>query len=107
MINDHLNAAHARWRDGILAHNIVDVRHVPGKLNVVADGLSRQWEGQPRDANQRHLADNNGNFRDNGKSNGKIRTQGTEEGKTSSIAVYGRRREVMEAQRRDNGKSTK
>jgi hypothetical protein len=22
----------------------VDIRHVPGKLNVVADGLSRKWE---------------------------------------------------------------
>jgi transposase InsO family protein len=50
LLNDHLNAAHARWRDGILAHHIVDVRHVPGKLNIIADGLSRQWEGQPRDA---------------------------------------------------------
>jgi hypothetical protein len=49
LISNHLNTAHARWRDGILAHNIVDVRHVPGKLNVIADGLSRQWEGQPRD----------------------------------------------------------
>ncbi|KAG2101611.1 uncharacterized protein F5147DRAFT_581531, partial [Suillus discolor] len=28
----------------------MNVRHVPGKLNVIADGLSRQWEGQPRDA---------------------------------------------------------
>ncbi|KAF8824330.1 hypothetical protein HHX47_DHR8000253 [Lentinula edodes] len=44
--NDKLNAAHCRWRDGILAHHIVDVRHIPGKLNVVADGLSRMWEGQ-------------------------------------------------------------
>lgn len=26
------------------------MRHVPGKLNVIVDGLSRQWEGQPRDA---------------------------------------------------------
>src|SRR6267154_4233092 len=49
LLNDHMNVAHARWRDGILAHRIVDVRHVPGKLNVIADGLSRQWEGQPRD----------------------------------------------------------
>ena len=49
LISNRLNAAHARWRDGILGHNIVDVRHVPGKLNVVADGLSRQWEEQPRD----------------------------------------------------------
>ncbi|KAG2742817.1 hypothetical protein P692DRAFT_20821955 [Suillus brevipes Sb2] len=32
-----------------MAHHIVDVRHVPGKLNVIADGLSQQWEGQPRD----------------------------------------------------------
>src|SRR6267154_2136499 len=49
LLSDNLNAAHARWRDSILAHNIVDVRHVPGKLNVIADGLSWQWEGQPRD----------------------------------------------------------
>jgi hypothetical protein len=50
LLSDQLNAAHARWRDGILAHRITDVRHIPGKLNVIADGLSRQWEGQPRDA---------------------------------------------------------
>ncbi|KAG2057633.1 hypothetical protein BDR06DRAFT_839056, partial [Suillus hirtellus] len=36
--------------DGILAHRITDVCHIPGKLNVIADGLSRQWEGQPHDA---------------------------------------------------------
>ncbi|KAG2743047.1 hypothetical protein P692DRAFT_20747766, partial [Suillus brevipes Sb2] len=48
LLNDHLSAAHARWRDGILAHNIIDVRHVPGKLNVIADGLSWQWESQLR-----------------------------------------------------------
>lgn len=48
LISDKLNAAHARWRDGILAHQIVDIRHIPGKLNVVADGLSRMWEGQER-----------------------------------------------------------
>ncbi|KAJ3884769.1 hypothetical protein GG344DRAFT_60162, partial [Lentinula edodes] len=46
--NDKLNAAHCRWRDGVLAHHIVDVRHIPGKLNVVADGLSRMWEGRDR-----------------------------------------------------------
>ena len=48
MLNDKLNAAHARWRDGILAQQIVDVRHVPGKINVVADGISWKWEGLPR-----------------------------------------------------------
>ncbi len=47
LINDKHNAAHARWRDGILAHQIVDVRHVPGKINVVADGISRKDEGVP------------------------------------------------------------
>jgi hypothetical protein len=30
-----------------LAHQIIDMRHVPGKVNVVADGLSHQWEDQP------------------------------------------------------------
>ena len=39
-----ISAAHARWRDRIIAHNIVAVRHVPGHLNVVADGLSHQWD---------------------------------------------------------------
>jgi hypothetical protein len=38
LMNDKLSATHARWRDGILAHQITDVRHVPGRLNVVADG---------------------------------------------------------------------
>jgi hypothetical protein len=45
LLNDKLSATHARWRDGILAHQIVDIRHVPGKSNVVADGLSRADEG--------------------------------------------------------------
>jgi hypothetical protein len=36
---------HACWQDGILAHQIIDIQHVPGKINVVADGLSRQWQG--------------------------------------------------------------
>ena len=44
LLNDKLSATHARWRDGILAHHIIDVRHVPGRLNVVADGLSRANE---------------------------------------------------------------
>jgi hypothetical protein len=47
LLNPTLNVAHAHWREGILAYNIVDVRHVPGRLNVVADGLSCKWEGIP------------------------------------------------------------
>ncbi|VDC07025.1 unnamed protein product [Peniophora sp. CBMAI 1063] len=43
-----LNAHYARWRDGVLAYRIVDVRHIPGKINLVADGMSRQFENQPR-----------------------------------------------------------
>ena len=49
LMNDKLSATHARWRDGILSHQIVDVRHVPGRINVVADGLSRAAEGTPRE----------------------------------------------------------
>jgi len=42
LLNDKLVSAHARWHDGILAHQIVDVRHIKGKNNSV-DGISRQW----------------------------------------------------------------
>ena len=47
LMNDKLSATHARWCDGILAHQIVDVHHVPGHINVVADGSSRAAEGTP------------------------------------------------------------
>jgi hypothetical protein len=50
LMNDKLSATHARWRDGVLAHNIVDVRHVPGVTNV-ADGISRQYENTPKSKN--------------------------------------------------------
>jgi RNase H-like domain found in reverse transcriptase len=46
LLNDKLNATHAQWRDGIIAHNITDVQHVPGRINLVADGLSRMDEGK-------------------------------------------------------------
>ena len=46
--SEKLNIAHARWRDGILAHHIINVRHVPGKINVVADGLSRHNKDRER-----------------------------------------------------------
>ena len=48
-MNDKLSATHAHWMDGILAHQIIDVRHVPGRINVVADGLSRACEGAPHE----------------------------------------------------------
>jgi hypothetical protein len=46
-MNDKLSAMHARWRDGVLAHNIIDVRHIPGVTNI-ADGISRQYENTPK-----------------------------------------------------------
>jgi hypothetical protein len=53
LTNDKLSATHARWRDSVLAHNIVDVRHVPGITNI-ADGISRQFENiEKTDANGR------------------------------------------------------
>ncbi|TFY76260.1 hypothetical protein EWM64_g7752 [Hericium alpestre] len=50
LLSDGLNATHACWRDGILAYQIIDVKHLPGKLNVIADGLSRKGEGLPHEA---------------------------------------------------------
>jgi transposase InsO family protein len=47
LLSDKLSATHAQWRDGVLAHNIVDVRHIPGKINI-ADGVSRQYEGMDK-----------------------------------------------------------
>ena len=42
LLNDKLNASHSHWRDGGLAHQIVDVHHIPGQTNLVGDGLSRK-----------------------------------------------------------------
>ena len=43
IINNNLNSTHAQWLDGIMGHNIVDVRHRPGWLNQAADGISHQF----------------------------------------------------------------
>jgi len=47
LLSDKLSATHAHWRDGVLAHNIVDVCHIPGKINIT-DGISRQYEGMDK-----------------------------------------------------------
>ncbi|THG96055.1 hypothetical protein EW026_g5699 [Hermanssonia centrifuga] len=44
LTNDKLNDTHARWRDSVLAHQIIAVRHIPGQTNV-ADSVSREGEG--------------------------------------------------------------
>jgi len=49
LMNDKLSATHTRWCDGILSHQIIDVQHMPGCINVVADGLSRAAEGTPHE----------------------------------------------------------
>ncbi|VDC04527.1 unnamed protein product, partial [Peniophora sp. CBMAI 1063] len=50
LCSEKLGAVHGRWLDSIIAHHIVDVRHVPGKMNVVADPLSRLLEERARKA---------------------------------------------------------
>ena len=47
LMNDKLSATHARWRDGVLAHNIVDVQHIPGITNIT-NGISWQYEDIPK-----------------------------------------------------------
>jgi len=49
-----MNSTHARRRDGVLSHNIVDVRHRPGRLNTVADGLSRKFVNMPLEDGDGH-----------------------------------------------------
>ena len=48
IINNKLNATHARWLDGIMGHHITDCRHRPGRENQAADGISRQFTDMPR-----------------------------------------------------------
>ena len=45
--SDDLNATHTRWHDGIIAHQIIDVHHIPGHINLVGDGISRKDEDLP------------------------------------------------------------
>jgi len=47
LLSDKLSVTHACWRDRVLAHNIVDVCHIPGKINI-ADGISQQYEGMDK-----------------------------------------------------------
>lgn len=47
LMSDTLNTTHARWCDGVLAHHIIDVCHIPGRVNLVGDGISWMDKGQP------------------------------------------------------------
>ena len=48
LTNDKLNVTHARWKESVTQHYIVDVRYRPGKDNKAADGISRQFTGLPK-----------------------------------------------------------
>ena len=54
LLSTTLNSTHARWRDAVLAHNITDVRHRPGRLNVVADELSHKFVNTPKEKGDGH-----------------------------------------------------
>ena len=54
LLSSTLNSTHARWRDAVLAHNIVDICHRLGHLNVVADGLSRKFVNVPKERGDGH-----------------------------------------------------
>lgn len=47
LVQEKMSVHHSRWKESILAHNIIAICHHPGVENPVADGLSRMWEGRP------------------------------------------------------------
>jgi len=48
LLKEKMSTHHSRWKESILAHNIIDIRHRPGVENAVADGLSRMWQNRGR-----------------------------------------------------------
>ena len=48
LLQEKMRVHHSRWKESILAHNIIAIRHRPGVENPVADGLSRMWDGYKR-----------------------------------------------------------
>lgn len=48
LLKEKLSTHHSRWKETILAHNIIDIRHRPGIENPVVDGLSRMWQNRKR-----------------------------------------------------------
>ncbi|QRV91923.1 Retrovirus-related Pol polyprotein from transposon opus [Ceratobasidium sp. AG-Ba] len=47
--NEKLNLTHERWRESVVARNIVAVRHKSRADNRACDALSRMYEGRPDD----------------------------------------------------------
>ena len=54
LLSTKMNSTHARWRNGVLSHNIIDVWHRPGRFNAVADGLSRKFMNMPLEDGDGH-----------------------------------------------------
>ena len=48
LMNDKLSAMHARWQDSVLAHNIINVQHVPGVTNIADDSATSMKTPQDR-----------------------------------------------------------
>ena len=48
LLQEKMSVHHSRWKESILAHNIIAIRHRPGVENPVADGLSRMWDSRER-----------------------------------------------------------
>ena len=46
-----LNATHAHWCNGIISHQIIDVRHIPCHINLVGNGISWKDEDLPHKEN--------------------------------------------------------
>jgi hypothetical protein len=44
LLKEKISTHHSRWKESILAQNIIDIRHRPSVENAVADGLSRMWQ---------------------------------------------------------------
>ena len=48
LLREKMSVHHSRWKESILARNIISIRHRPGIENPVADSLSRMWDGHER-----------------------------------------------------------
>jgi len=54
LLNDKLNATHTRWKEAVVQHHIVDVCYRPGKDNIAADSISRQFTNLPKESGDGH-----------------------------------------------------
>ena len=48
LLSSTLNSTHTQWQDAVLAYNIVDVHHRPGRLNMVTDASAGNTQTYPK-----------------------------------------------------------